>query len=97
MIKIIKCILANFSGLFSEFKNQLIVYFNLTIVLILIRCSFIFAILPSAHFAEDVMAMWDFENSVEQYHAYGGTSKSSVLRQIQKLGKRRSEMKSEQP
>nr|CAB3223641.1 argininosuccinate lyase-like [Phallusia mammillata] len=39
----------------------------------------------SEHFDEDVVGVWNFENSVEQYQAPGGTSKSSVLDQIAKV------------
>ncbi|KNC82484.1 argininosuccinate lyase [Sphaeroforma arctica JP610] len=41
----------------------------------------------SKHFGDDVTSLWDFENSVEQYQAQGGTSKSSVLGQIESLRK----------
>ncbi|XP_065336921.1 argininosuccinate lyase [Cloeon dipterum] len=33
-------------------------------------------------FDEDVQKVWSFESSVEQYQAYGGTSKASVKKQI---------------
>lgn len=36
-------------------------------------------------FAEDVEDIWNFENSAEQYQVTGGTSRSSVLEQIQQL------------
>uniref|UniRef100_UPI00358FF77A argininosuccinate lyase isoform X2 n=1 Tax=Myxine glutinosa TaxID=7769 RepID=UPI00358FF77A len=36
-------------------------------------------------FDQDVLAVWNFEHSVEQYKAAGGTSRSSVLQQITKL------------
>jgi len=38
--------------------------------------------LRSPIFDEDVEKVWNFEHSVEQYQAQGGTSKSSVLWQI---------------
>ena len=36
-------------------------------------------------FEEDVSEVWDYEHSVEQYTAEGGTAKSSVEEQINKL------------
>ena len=39
----------------------------------------------NSFFESDVSKVWDFENSVEQYQAFGGTSKSSVLKQIAKF------------
>lgn len=36
-------------------------------------------------FEEDVSDVWDYEHSVEQYTAEGGTAKSSVQGQINKL------------
>jgi len=39
----------------------------------------------SALFEEDVSKVWDYEHSVEQYSAEGGTAKSSVEKQINKL------------
>eukprot|EP01134_Creolimax_fragrantissima_P005188 CFRG5188T1 len=39
----------------------------------------------SSHFGDDITSLWNFENSVEQYQAQGGTSKSSVLQQIENL------------
>jgi len=36
----------------------------------------------SSLFDDDVMNVWDFSNSVEQYRVTGGTSKPSVLKQI---------------
>ncbi|XP_059178418.1 argininosuccinate lyase-like [Physella acuta] len=39
----------------------------------------------SSLFEEDVTKVWDYDNSVEQYKAMGGTAKSSVLAQISYL------------
>jgi len=39
----------------------------------------------SSFFSEDVMTIWNFENSIEQYQSYGGTSKASILQQIENL------------
>ncbi|XP_060528402.1 argininosuccinate lyase [Cylas formicarius] len=39
----------------------------------------------SIHFDVDIGKVWNYENSVEQYQTIGGTSKSSVLRQIASL------------
>ncbi|CAH1801872.1 unnamed protein product [Owenia fusiformis] len=39
----------------------------------------------SPKFESDVEKVWDYENSVEQYSAFGGTSRSSVNQQIVKL------------
>ncbi|CAG2100712.1 unnamed protein product [Medioppia subpectinata] len=36
----------------------------------------------SEHFDEDIRLLWNFENSVNQYTVKGGTSKASVLQQI---------------
>ncbi|VEN51441.1 unnamed protein product [Callosobruchus maculatus] len=41
--------------------------------------------LISPHFDADVKKIWDYDNSVEQYQAIGGTSKKSVLEQIHEL------------
>lgn len=39
----------------------------------------------SNQFGVDIGKVWNYENSIEQYQATGGTSKSSVLNQIEKL------------
>jgi len=39
----------------------------------------------SNKFGEDVMLTWNFEHSVEQYSAVGGTSEGSVKQQIEQL------------
>ena len=39
----------------------------------------------SPAFEEDVQQVWDYENSVEQYQATGGTCKQSVLDQCLQL------------
>ena len=39
----------------------------------------------SALFEEDVKNIWDYETSVNQYNATGGTGLESVTRQIQEL------------
>ncbi|OWF44901.1 argininosuccinate lyase-like [Mizuhopecten yessoensis] len=36
-------------------------------------------------FEEDIVKLWDYDNSVDQYKAYGGTGKVSVSQQIQSL------------
>lgn len=36
----------------------------------------------SGEFDEDALALWNFENSVEQYASLGGTSRLSVQHQI---------------
>lgn len=36
----------------------------------------------SEDFKEDIFKVWNFESSVEQYSAIGGTAKSCVLEQI---------------
>ena len=36
-------------------------------------------------FQADVQQVWDFETSVESRNAPGGTSKSSVLKQVQDM------------
>jgi len=36
-------------------------------------------------FTEDIKSLWDFGRSVEQYEAKGGTSKQSVIRQIETM------------
>ncbi|KAB0795407.1 hypothetical protein PPYR_12246 [Photinus pyralis] len=41
----------------------------------------------SEHFSNDFSKIWNYENSVEQYQAIGGTSKRSVLNQIEELKK----------
>ena len=38
-------------------------------------------------FEEDVKNIWDYETSVNQYNATGGTGLESVIRQIQELTK----------
>ena len=44
-------------------------------------------------FDEDVTKVWNFEHSVEQYQARGGTSKSSVLWQIESVQKQLQQLK----
>ena len=39
----------------------------------------------SPFFEDDVQTVWDYEHSVEQYQATGGTSRASVQEQIQQL------------
>ncbi|XP_033095270.1 argininosuccinate lyase-like, partial [Anneissia japonica] len=39
----------------------------------------------SSYFEEDVNKVWNYENSVEQYTSTGGTSKASVLAQVDQL------------
>lgn len=39
-------------------------------------------LLNSPKFDESVMDVWNYENSVEQYHVTGGTSRQSVQEQI---------------
>ncbi|KAK7073825.1 hypothetical protein SK128_025431, partial [Halocaridina rubra] len=41
----------------------------------------------SSLFSEDVTSVWDFEHSVEQYQAEGGTALSSLTSQIEKARK----------
>lgn len=41
----------------------------------------------SVHFDVDIGKVWNYENSIEQYQTIGGTSKCSVLDQINKLEK----------
>lgn len=41
----------------------------------------------SSHFEVDIGRVWNYENSIEQYLATGGTAKNSVLDQINKLEK----------
>ncbi len=43
------------------------------------------SLISSSLFTEDVLQVWNFEHSVEQYKAPGGTSKSSVLHQADAL------------
>ena len=43
--------------------------------------------MSSSHFESCVMAVWDYENSVEQYQVTGGTSRSAVQEQIDRLKK----------
>lgn len=45
------------------------------------RCFFF----DSPLFEEDVSEVWDYENSVEQYTAEGGTSRVAVQEQVTKL------------
>ncbi|XP_050297356.1 argininosuccinate lyase [Anthonomus grandis grandis] len=39
----------------------------------------------SLHFEVDIGKVWNYENSIEQYRAIGGTAKVSVINQIRKL------------
>ncbi|XP_038056055.1 argininosuccinate lyase-like [Patiria miniata] len=39
----------------------------------------------SPAFEEDISAVWNYENSVEQYTSTGGTSKQAVMKQVQQL------------
>ena len=51
------------------------------LALLMIFFSFIYSLM----FEEDVSDVWDYEHSVEQYTAEGGTAKDSVQKQINKL------------
>lgn len=42
-------------------------------------------VLNSKEFTEDIDSIWDFEQSIQQYTSTGGTSKQSVIQQIQSL------------
>lgn len=53
-------------------------YFG-TIIIFVILCGFDYF---SPLFMEDVSSVWNFEHSVEQYTATGGTALSSVNTQI---------------
>ena len=44
-----------------------------------------FSFIYSPLFEEDVSDVWDYEHSVEQYTAEGGTARDSVQKQINKL------------
>ena len=44
-----------------------------------------FFVLSSRLFAEDVLAVWNYSNSVDQYTAAGGTALSSVQQQVTDL------------
>ena len=39
----------------------------------------------SPYFTADMTAVWDFERSVEQRNATGGTSRTAILAQIEAL------------
>jgi hypothetical protein len=39
----------------------------------------------SEKFEEDVLKVWNYKHSVEQYHTAGGTSTSSIMHQIHVL------------
>lgn len=39
----------------------------------------------SEHFEEDVSNLWNYEHSVEQYQAFGGTARANIEIQIQQL------------
>jgi argininosuccinate lyase len=39
----------------------------------------------SDKFEADISGVWNYENSVDQYSVYGGTGRSSVLQQIDKI------------
>ena len=39
----------------------------------------------SGSFEDDVMKVWQYESSVEQYQSLGGTSKAAVLKQVTQL------------
>lgn len=41
----------------------------------------------SSDFGDDVMNVWNYENSVEQYTSTGGTAKAAVLQQISSINK----------
>lgn len=47
--------------------------------------DFLYLCVFSPLFEDDVSEVWDYEHSVEQYSAEGGTAKSSVEGQINKL------------
>ena len=58
-------------------------YWSPSFISLLTRFCFFFVHSPL--FDEDVGKVWDYEHSVEQYSAEGGTAKSSVEQQINKL------------
>ena len=58
-------------------------YWSPSFISLLTRFRFFFVHSPL--FDEDVGKVWDYEHSVEQYSAEGGTAKSSVEKQINKL------------
>lgn len=39
----------------------------------------------SEEFTEDILSIWNYEMSVDQYNVYGGTGKESVTAQIENL------------
>ena len=47
--------------------------------------QFIYLFLYSPIFGDDVGKVWDYDHSVEQYTAIGGTSRSSVNQQVNSL------------
>lgn len=47
--------------------------------------SFVTKNLSSDKFEADVTKVWNYESSVEQYQTVGGTSRNSVLLQIESL------------
>ena len=54
----------------SSFENNLVNFY-----------FFVF----SPMFDNDIKNVWNYESSVEQYQAFGGTSRNSVEKQIQKF------------
>ncbi|GBN07081.1 Argininosuccinate lyase [Araneus ventricosus] len=39
----------------------------------------------SDHFEEDISSIWNYETSVQQYQAFGGTARENIIIQVQQL------------
>lgn len=53
---------------------------DLSFILLLLIVS-----LHSEQFTSDILSIWDYDLSVDQYNVYGGTGKASVTAQIENL------------
>lgn len=52
---------------------------------IALKMGYYYCTLFSEKFEEDVLKVWDYKQSVEQYQTVGGTSTSSIMHQIHVL------------
>lgn len=59
--------------------------FKYSFEIILLLCSNFYRSVFSNVFEDDITNIWNYGNSIDQYKALGGTSRISVLEQIQKL------------
>lgn len=66
-------------------------YLREYVLILIVLCpwlEFYFTLIVSLHseqFTSDILSIWDYDLSVDQYNVYGGTGKASVTAQIENL------------